>query len=98
MNFNGKTWLDMGGTFHSDALHIVERYTATDTQTIAYEATLEDSKVFTRPWKIAFEFKRPEKGYEIYEYACHEGNYGLTTIMNIARAKKKAAQQGSVPR
>jgi hypothetical protein len=97
-NFNGKTWLDMGGTFHSDALHVVERYTVTDAQTLAYEATLEDRKVFTRPWKIAFEFKRPEKGYEIYEYACHEGNYGLTTIMNIARARKKAAEQGSLPK
>jgi hypothetical protein len=73
-NLNDKTWLDMGGTFHSDALHVVERYTVIDANTINYEATLSDPQVFTKPWKLAFQFKRPEAKYHILEYACHEGN------------------------
>ena len=52
-NFNGQTWLDSAGNFHSEALHVVERYTRTDAGTMMYEATIEDPKVFTRPWKIA---------------------------------------------
>jgi hypothetical protein len=51
-NNNDKTWLDMAGNFHSDALHVVERYRMTSPNTIEYEATLEDSKVFTKPWTI----------------------------------------------
>ena len=51
-NHNDKTWFDMAGDFHSDALHVVERYRMTDPDTIQYEATIEDSKVFTKPWTI----------------------------------------------
>ena len=47
-NINDKTWFDMAGDFHSDALHVVERYRMTDRDTIQYEATIEDSKVFTQ--------------------------------------------------
>ena len=47
-----ETWFDRAGNFHSDALHVVERYTAVDSNTLNYEATIEDPKVFTRPWKI----------------------------------------------
>src|SRR5207249_2986472 len=50
--FNEESWLDRSGNFHSDALHVVERYTRTAPDIISYEATLEDPKVFTRPWKI----------------------------------------------
>ena len=49
---NDKTWLDMAGDFHSDQLHVMERYTPIDANTIWYEATLEDPKVYTRPWKL----------------------------------------------
>jgi hypothetical protein len=97
-NLNDKTWLDMGGTFHSDALHVVERYTVIDANTINYEATLSDPQVFTKPWKLAFQFKRPEAKYQILEYACHEGNYGLTNILSAARAKKKALTEKTQPK
>ncbi len=53
---------------------MVERYAFVDANTINYEATLEDPKAFTRPWKIAFTHKRtPEKGFELFEDACYEG-------------------------
>jgi hypothetical protein len=73
-NFNGKGWFDRSGTLQSDALHLVERFAIVDPDTIAYEATVDDPKVFTRPWKMAGSFHRAEKGYELFEYACHEGN------------------------
>jgi hypothetical protein len=53
---------------------VVERWTLVDADTIKYEATLDDPKVFARPWKIAFKVTRKrEKGYEFFEEACHEG-------------------------
>lgn len=76
-NFQGENWLDMSGTITSDALHVVERYRIVDANTIAYEATIDDPKVYTRPWKMAGYFSRGEPGYQMYEYACHEGNHFL---------------------
>jgi len=71
-NNNDQTWLDASGNFHSDALHIVERYTRTGPDTISYEATIEDSKVFTRPWKISLAlYRRPEKNFQLMEYDCY---------------------------
>lgn len=72
---NDMKYFDQIGSFHSDALHVVERWTLVDADTINYEATIEDPKVFTRPWKIAFSFTRnKEEGFELIEHACHEGN------------------------
>lgn len=51
-SFSDQTWFDRTGTHHSDALHIVERYTRPDRQTLTYEARIEDPNVFTRPWTI----------------------------------------------
>jgi len=67
---NDKTWFDMAGDFHSDALHVVERYTMQDADTIQYEATIEDSKVFTRPWKISVPLYRQKQMDRILEYQC----------------------------
>ena len=50
--FNDQTWFDRAGNHHSDALHVVERYTRTSPDVISYEATIEDPKTFTRPWKM----------------------------------------------
>jgi hypothetical protein len=69
-NNNDKTWLDMAGNFHSDALHVVERYRMTSPNTIEYEATLEDSKVFTKPWTIRLPlYRRPDRD-RLFEYVC----------------------------
>src|SRR5436309_7538901 len=51
--FNDRTWFDRAGNFHSDALHVVERYTRTGPDHLWYEVTIEDPKVFTRPWKMS---------------------------------------------
>jgi hypothetical protein len=67
---NDKTWFDMAGNFHSDALHVVERYRMTSPDTIQYEATIDDSKVFTKPWTINIVLKRRTDRDRLFEYAC----------------------------
>jgi hypothetical protein len=70
-NFNDKTWFDMAGNFHSDALHVVERYTPISPDHITYEVTIEDPKVFTRPWKMSVPlYRRVEKDLQLLEYDC----------------------------
>jgi len=70
-NFNDQTWFDRAGNFHSDALHVVERYTLTDYDHILYEATIEDPKVFTKPWKISMPlYRRVDKSVKVLEYEC----------------------------
>ena len=71
-NNNDKTWLDMAGDFHSDALHVVERYRMTDRNTIHYEATLADAKVFTKPWTIQFDLHRRADRDRLFEYVCQD--------------------------
>jgi hypothetical protein len=67
---NDRTWFDMAGNFHSEALKVVERYTMLDADTIRYEATIEDPKVFTRPWKISMPLHRHKDMDRILEYQC----------------------------
>jgi hypothetical protein len=72
--------LDMQGTLVSDTLRVVERFTPVDQDTIAVEVTVDDPKVYTKPWKTAGAFVRGPKSYEVYEYACHEGNRGMQNL------------------
>jgi hypothetical protein len=75
-NNNSKSRLDNEGDFASEALHIVERYTFIDADTMNYEATLDDPSVYSRPWKIAAHMQRAfqhQPGYELWEDTCHEG-------------------------
>jgi streptogramin lyase len=69
-NHNDRTWFDMAGNFHSDALHVTERYTMPDADTIRYEATIEDPQVFTRPWTITVPLKRQKGMARVLEYPC----------------------------
>jgi hypothetical protein len=88
---NDMKYLDQIGSFHSDALHVVERWTLVDADTINYEAAIEDPKVFTRPWKIAFSFTRNrENGFELIEHACHEGNNDWEITLTESGAQKGA--------
>jgi hypothetical protein len=72
IDFNDKTWFDAAGNFHSDALHVVERYTRTGPDHIAYEVTIDDPKVFTRPWKMNMTFyRRQEQNIQLLDYECN---------------------------
>jgi hypothetical protein len=69
--FNGHTWLDRAGNFHSEALRVVERWTPLSPYHIRYEATLEDPKVFTRPLKMSFPlYKHVEANAQLIEFNC----------------------------
>jgi len=83
-NQNGKTWLDQAGNFHTAAVHIVERYTMVDINTIGYEARIEDPAVYTGPWTMAFALTRvTQPGYEVWEEACHEGEKNTDILINL---------------
>jgi hypothetical protein len=69
-NHNDKTWFDRAGNFHSDALVVIEHYTMTDADTIRYEATIQDPKVFTRSWKISLPLYRDKKLDRVLEFQC----------------------------
>ena len=78
----------------SEALRVVERFTFADANTINYEVTIEDPMAYTAPWKVAMPLNR-DATYELYEYACHEANYGLVNSLKAGRAEDKAAADSS---
>jgi hypothetical protein len=91
--FNKQPWLDGHGSFYSDALHVVERWKLADAKTITYEATIEDPKVFTRPWKLAFTIRRNEdKAYEFLEVACYEGH---NNQLQLGAGRRATAEGGT---
>ncbi len=70
---NDQTWFDRAGNFHSEALHVVERYTRTSPDVISYEATITDPNVFTRPWKMRMPlYRRQEKNAQLLDFKCPE--------------------------
>ena len=70
-NLIDQTWFDRAGNYHSDALHVVERYSMTGPDLIQYEATIEDPNVFTRPWKMSMPlYRRVEKNAQVLEFKC----------------------------
>ncbi len=71
--FNDSTWFDRSGNFHTDQLHVVERFTRTSPDLLSYEATIEDTNVFTRPWKISMPlYRRVEKAAQLMDFKCVE--------------------------
>jgi hypothetical protein len=77
IDLGDQTWLDEAGNFHSDQLHVVERYTLTGPNTISYEATLDDPKTFSQPWTIRTTLYRDsDPGARIIEDECLEGADG----------------------
>jgi len=98
-NFNNKGWIAtnvasgrMKGIPQSEALHVIERLTRVDAETIQYEITIDDPNVYTSPWKVSFPFYK-DASAQIFEYACHEGNYAMSNMLSAARAEEKAKQQ-----
>ena len=74
-NQNARAWLDQRGRFFSDEVHVVERFTLIDADTIHYQATVEDPNVYTRPFTIAIAYRRSTVAdYELLEEACYENN------------------------
>ena len=68
-----ETWFDRAGNYHSDALKVTERYTALDANTLQYQATIEDPKVFSKPWTISMPlYRRREPNMQLMEYKCVE--------------------------
>jgi hypothetical protein len=78
-----------GAAPYSDDLKLVERFTRVDSKNIQYEMTVSDPKTYTAPWTVAFPITH-EDGYQIFEYACHEGNYAMHNLLSAARAEDAA--------
>jgi hypothetical protein len=95
-NFTDRTGLggNGNGAIHSESLHLIERYTRTAPDTIHYEFTVDDPDTYTKPWSATLDLN-VKPGYEIYEYACHEGNYGMRNMLSAARADDKAAAEAA---
>jgi hypothetical protein len=100
-DFNDQTWFDRAGNFHSDALHVVERYTPVSPYHVMYEATIEDPKVFTRPWTMRMPlYRRFESDRRLLEYKCvefvEEAMYGRLGLVDPATrpVRRSAAREG----
>lgn len=93
-NYNNKGWIATSaaagrikGVPQTESLHVVERFTPIDANTITYEATIDDPAMFTRPWTVSIPLHR-DRAYTIYEYACHEGNRAVEGVLRGARAQE----------
>ena len=84
-NFNGRA--PYRGS--SENLTLTERFTRIGETVLEYQFTLDDPTVWTRPWTGMFRFDKDDEQYELVEYACHEGNYGMTNILSGSRAKEE---------
>jgi hypothetical protein len=74
------------GIPQSEALHVVERFTRTDANTIDYRVTIEDPKVYSKPWTVSLPLNRDDS-YEMFEYSCNEGNYAMRNSLSFGRKR-----------
>ena len=88
-NFNGKADLFMGS---GPSLHLVERFRRVGPDRIEYQFTIDDPTVWSRPWTGMYPLRKDDSQYELVEYACHEGNYAMTNMLNGARAREAQAR------
>jgi hypothetical protein len=94
-NYNNTGWIATSaaagrikGIPQTESLHVVERFTPIDANTIDYQATIDDPAMFTRPWTVSIPLHR-DSAYRIYEYGCHEGNRAVEGILRGARAEEQ---------
>jgi hypothetical protein len=92
---NDQTWFDRAGNFHSEAVHVVERFTPVSPDVLDYQATIEDPKVFTRPWKIQMPlYRRHEQRAQLLEFKCvefvEELMYGGPCVRRPAKSRNSA--------
>jgi hypothetical protein len=100
-NYNNKGWIATNvasgrikGIPISEALRVTERFTRTAKDTIQYEATIEDPNIYTSSWKVSFPFTKDSGTQaQIFEYACHEGNYAMSNMLSAARAEEAKKQK-----
>jgi len=97
VGFNDKGWVLSGGIFHSDALHITERYTRVDYDTINYEATIEDKKVFTQPFKTSTTMMLRE-GERLREYICPENNEDVLRLEKLLDSPELFKRNPAAPK
>ncbi len=90
-NFNGRE----AYRGSSENMTLIERYTRTGPDTLEYRFTVDDPAIWTSAWTGMFDFVRDDSQYELVEYACHEGNYGMTNILSGARADERAAAEAA---
>jgi hypothetical protein len=86
----------MRGIPQTEAMRVVERFIRIDTDTIDYSVTIEDPKVYTRPWTVALPLNRDDS-YQMFEYSCHEGNYALPNALSFGRARDREATGSTSP-
>jgi hypothetical protein len=93
-NFTDRTAsFDPGATAglgSGETLHLTERFTRVDDDTLLYEYTVDDPATFTRPFTVALPMRKSEGA--VFEYACHEGNYGLMNILRGARVDEASVR------
>lgn len=81
---NAKVWFDQAANFYSAGVHIVERFTLVDRNTMHYQVTIDDPNVYTRPWTMAFPLRRnTERGFRLLEEACHEGERNTDPLIKL---------------
>ena len=82
----------MRGIPQSESMRIVERFTRTDENTIDYRVTIEDPKVYTKPWTVSLPLNRDDS-YEMFEYSCNEGNYAMANSLSFGRKRDREGQK-----
>src|ERR1700734_1073548 len=83
--FNDKTWVGVGATLHTEALHVIERYTRVNYDTITYEVTIDDPKAFTKTWSPAPSFLSLRPGERLHEYECIENNEDIVRFEQLLK-------------
>jgi hypothetical protein len=98
-NFTDKGWVSthagsgrLRGVPNSEALHLIERFTPADAKTIAYEMIVDDPEIYTRPWKVSLQLRRDPE-YQMFEYACHEGNQAIGLALRGARFEEREGKK-----
>jgi hypothetical protein len=93
-NLNGKTGMQGNGMMliPSDSLVLEERFTPLSANILQYDVTITDPKTWTAPWKVSFPLRR-DNGYQMFEYACHEGNYAMRNTLSGSRADEATASK-----
>jgi hypothetical protein len=92
LKFNDKSRFGVGylNGLSDENLRVVERFTRTDANTLMYQATIDDPTVFTKPWTVEISMDRTNA--QLFEVACHEGNYGMFNILSGHRAEERGTR------